>query len=317
MRNYLITGAAGFIGSHLTEALIKRGDSVTGIDNFDPFYPKANKLKNIESSLDHPNFTFIETDIRDTDSLKMLFEQNRFDAVIHLAAKAGVRNSLKAPQSYYDVNVMGTLNLLEAMRNSKHTKLIFASSSSVYGNNTKVPFSETDPVDFPISPYAASKKSAELLCYSYHHLYNFDIYALRFFSVYGPRQRPDMGIHKFFDAFLNGNPITMYGDGNSKRDYTFIDDIIHGTIQAIDSCKGYEIINLGESKTTLLKVIIDEIRTITGKNTEVNSLPMQPGDVIQTNADISKARKLLNYDPKVDIQSGLKRHFEYLVDRNK
>ncbi len=316
MKNYLITGVAGFIGSHLLEALLIRGDSVIGVDNFDSFYSKTTKQKNIESALTHSNFAFIESDIRDSDSLKAVFDKNRFDAVIHLAARAGVRNSLKAPQSYYEVNVMGTLNLLEAMRSSNHAKLIFASSSSVYGNNVKIPFSETDPVDFPVSPYAASKKSAELLCYSYHHLYNFDIYALRFFSVYGPRQRPDMGIHKFFDAFLNGTPITMYGDGTSRRDYTFIEDIINGTIKAIDSCKGYEVINLGESKTTLLKVLLDEIKTITGKKAEIHSLPMQPGDVIQTNADISKAEKLLGYSPKVDIQTGLKRHFEYLIAQN-
>lgn len=180
MKNYLITGVAGFIGSHLLEALIKRGDSVFGIDNFDSFYSKATKQKNIESALTYSNFTFLECDIRDSDSLKAILKENRFDAVIHLAAKAGVRNSLKDPKSYFDVNVMGTMSLLEEMRNSNHTKLIFASSSSVYGNNTKVPFSEADSVDCPISPYAASKKSAELLCYSYHHLYNFDIYALRF-----------------------------------------------------------------------------------------------------------------------------------------
>jgi len=309
---YLVTGVAGFIGSHLSEALLKLNHSVVGLDNFDLFYSRTIKARNLETSLNHKNFQFLEQDICDAEALETTLRENQFDAIIHLAAKAGVRNSIKKPSEYFEVNVNGTLNLLEAMRKTEHKKLIFASSSSVYGNNKKVPFSEIDSVDSPISPYAASKKSAEQICFTYHHLYNFDIFALRFFSVYGPRQRPDMGISKFFDAFINKKPITMFGDGISRRDYTYIDDIIDGTLKAIDRCSGFEIINLGESKTISLKNLIDEIRSLTKKETEILSLSMQPGDVFQTNADISKAENLLDYSPKFGIKEGLIQQLNYL-----
>lgn len=309
---YLVTGVAGFIGSHLSEALLKLNHSVVGLDNFDLFYSRTIKARNLDTSLNHKNFQFLEQDICDSEALETTLRENQFDAIIHLAAKAGVRNSIKKPSEYFEVNVNGTLNLLEAMRKTEHKKLIFASSSSVYGNNKKVPFAEIDSVDSPISPYAASKKAAEQICFTYHHLYNFDIFALRFFSVYGPRQRPDMGISKFFDAFINKKPITMFGDGISRRDYTYIDDIIDGTLKAIDRCSGFEIINLGESKTISLKNLIDEIRSLTKKETEILSLSMQPGDVFQTNADISKAENLLDYSPKFGIKEGLIQQLNYL-----
>ncbi|MEQ9309392.1 MAG: GDP-mannose 4,6-dehydratase [Balneolaceae bacterium] len=310
---FLITGAAGFIGSHLTEALLNLNHKVIGLDNFDPFYAKDVKVQNLKHALNNPNFQLLEIDLSNLSSLNSVLNSHEFDAIIHLAAKAGVRNSILKPDEYLNVNVNGTLNLLEAMRKTGHKKLVFASSSSVYGNNKKVPFSETDPVDYPISPYAASKKAAEQLCYTYHHLYDFDIYTLRFFSVYGPRQRPDMGIHKFFNSFLHKKPITMFGDGESRRDYTYISDIIDGTLKAIEHCSGFEIINLGESKTTSLKSLVSQIKNISKGETEVISLPMQPGDVLQTNADILKAEKLLGYSPKVSIQEGLQRQFEYLM----
>ncbi len=310
--NYLITGAAGFIGSHLTEALLSNNHTVTGFDNFDDYYDRSIKETNLLTAIKSPGFTLIEGDLRKPKDVTSLFEGVQFDAVIHLAAKAGVRPSIEAPKDYFEVNVNGTLNLLEAMRTSGHRNMIFASSSSVYGNNEKVPFAEDDPVDNPISPYAASKKAGELLCKTYHHLYDFNIFALRFFSVYGPRQRPDMGIHKFIHSFLNGNPITMFGDGSSKRDYTYIDDIIEGTLKAIERCLGFEIINLGESKTVSLKSLIEQVRSVTRKEIEIRKLPMQPGDVFVTNADIDKAKRILGYAPKVDIEEGLKAHFEYL-----
>lgn len=310
--NYLITGAAGFIGSHLTETLLDKNHTVTGFDNFDDYYHRSEKEKNLSKALESSRFTLVEGDLRNSEDVEKLFDGTRFDSVIHLAAKAGVRPSIEAPKDYFEVNVNGTLNLLEAMRTTNHKNMVFASSSSVYGNNEKVPFAEEDPVDNPISPYAASKKAGELLCRTYHHLYDFNIFALRFFSVYGPRQRPDMGIHKFLHSFINGNAITMFGDGSSKRDYTYIDDIIDGTLQAIEQCSGFEIINLGESKTVSLISLIEEIQSVTNEEVEIKKLPMQPGDVFVTNADIDKAKRLLGYNPTVDIKKGLKAHFDYL-----
>ncbi|GAB5410195.1 MAG: hypothetical protein BalsKO_25600 [Balneolaceae bacterium] len=210
----------------LAHTLLRLNHSVIGIDNFDPFYPKSIKSKNIEYAVSQPDFELFEFDIRNTSDIESILKNHKFYVIIHLAAKFGVRNSLANPEEYFNVNVNGILNLLEAMRKTNHKKLVFASSSSVYGNNEKVPFSETDPVDFPISPYSASKKAAEQLCYTYHHLYKIDVFALRFFSVYGPRQRSDMGIYKFLDSFNSKKPIKMFGDGESRRDYTFISDIV-------------------------------------------------------------------------------------------
>ena len=303
----LITGAAGFIGSNLADSLLKSGDTILGIDNFDSYYERTIKEKNIKGALLQSEFDFKEGDIRDAEFLSKCFASFRPDLIVHLAAKAGVRPSIVSPKEYYDVNVMGTLNLLEVMRKHNVKKMIFASSSSVYGNNSKVPFSESDVVDNPISPYAASKKAGELLCHSYYHLYNFDIFCLRFFTVYGPRQRPDLAIHKFTKAILREEAISLFGDGSSKRDYTYIDDIIQGINGAIKNLRGFNVFNLGESGTISLTGLVSLIEKYTKKKAKLSFLPMQDGDVLQTYADISKAKSMLGYNPQVNIEAGIEK----------
>lgn len=312
IKNYLVTGGAGFIGSHLVDSLLSEGNNVITIDNFDEFYGKEIKLKNVSSALTFDTFQLIEGDIRNKDLLDDLFSNNHIDVVIHLAAKAGVRPSIENTVEYYDVNINGTLNILEAMKKFDVKNLIFASSSSVYGNNEKVPFSENDIVDYPISPYAATKKSGELLCHTYHHLYDFKINCLRFFTVYGPRQRPDLAIHKFSKMILNNETIPMFGDGTTKRDYTYIDDIIQGIKHAVKNLNGYEVFNLGESRTIMLKELIALIEKEVGKKANIEKLPLQPGDVEQTYADISKAKEMLGYDPQYEIEEGIKNFIEWL-----
>ncbi|MHC4527784.1 MAG: NAD-dependent epimerase/dehydratase family protein, partial [Planctomycetota bacterium] len=243
----LVTGAAGFIGSHLTERLLADGWSVVGLDNFDDFYDPQIKRGNIRAALENKAFTLIEADIRDGAVMDEALGQG-IDVVVHLAAKAGVRPSIEQPVLYTDVNVKGTMVVLESAREHGTNKMVFGSSSSVYGNNEKVPFSEDDNVDFPISPYAATKKACELICHTYHHLYGIDITCLRFFTVYGPRQRPDLAIHKFARLIEQGKPIPVYGDGSMMRDFTYIDDIINGTLAAMEKCAGFNIYNLGESR---------------------------------------------------------------------
>lgn len=308
----LITGAAGFIGSHLADRLLKDGWRVMGIDNFDLFYERAIKEKNIMDSLENPAYQLLEGDIRDPDFVSHCFDEFKPGIIVHLAAKAGVRPSLIDPKACFDVNLTGTLNLLEMMKKKKIGKMIFASSSSVYGNNEKVPFCETDNVDFPISPYAASKKAGELLCHTYHHLYNLDIFCLRFFTVYGPRQRPDLAINKFTKSILKGQEIQLYGDGSTSRDYTHISDIIDGIILAIQKIKGFDIFNLGESKTVTLMNLVKTLEKFAGKQAYLRFLPLQEGDVIQTFADIGKARDKLEYNPKVDIETGLKDYIKWV-----
>lgn len=312
IKNYLVTGGAGFIGSHLVDSLLSEGNNVITIDNFDEFYSKEVKLKNIASALTFDTFQLIEADIRDKDVLDELFSNNHIDVVIHLAAKAGVRPSIENTVEYYDVNINGTLNILEAMKKFDVKNLIFASSSSVYGNNKKVPFAESDMVDYPISPYAATKKSGELLCHTYHYLYDFKINCLRFFTVYGPRQRPDLAIHKFSRMILNEETIPMFGDGTTKRDYTYIDDIIQGIKQAIENLNGFEVFNLGESRTIMLKELIALIEKEIGKKASIEKLPLQPGDVEQTYADITKAKEMLGYNPQYQIEEGIKNFIEWL-----
>jgi UDP-glucuronate 4-epimerase len=304
-KNILITGGAGFIGSNLAENLLDKGNSVICLDNFDPYYSVSIKKKNIEISQKSTQYVFIEADILNIDSLRDCFRNNQIDIIIHLAAKAGVRPSLADPGGYYNVNVAGTLNILEVMKEFGVRKLIFASSSSVYGNNEKTPFSEADNVDFPISPYAATKKAGELLCHTYHHLYGFDIFCLRFFTVYGPRQRPDLAIYKFTKALLKHDSIDFYGDGSSRRDYTHISDILKGITGAIANVSGFDIFNLGESNTISLLDLINYLEEYTGEKAIINMLPMQAGDVNCTYADITKARNLLGYKPEVDIREGL------------
>jgi UDP-glucuronate 4-epimerase len=305
--NIFITGAAGFIGSHLSEKLLSEGHSVTGIDNFDPFYPAEIKRKNLAQSLCSDKFKFYEGDIRHINGV--VDKKYHPDLVIHLAAKAGVRPSIENPESYISTNINGTFSVLEWMRSNGCKKMVFASSSSVYGNN-KIPFTESDSVDGPISPYAFTKKSCELLNHTYHHLHAFDIINLRFFTVYGPRQRPDLAIHKFFKLIKSDKAIDIYGDGSTGRDYTYIDDIISGIVSSVKRVKEnnslFETINLGNSKPVLLNELVDTIERMCGKNAERNYKPMQEGDVDRTFADISQAREKLGYNPSTTLENGLK-----------
>ncbi|MEI6137656.1 MAG: GDP-mannose 4,6-dehydratase [Mariniphaga sp.] len=314
--NILITGGAGFIGSNLTDALLKQKHNVVCLDNFDNFYDPAIKRLNIRQALNSPNYFLVEGDIRDSAVLGKIFREHQIDIVVHLAAKAGVRPSLMNPGLYYDVNLLGTLSVLEAMKKHNGYKMIMASSSSVYGNNDKVPFSENDSVDHPVSPYAASKKAAELLCYTYSHLYGFDIFCMRFFTVYGPRQRPEMAIHQFVRKILKGETIQLYGDGFSQRDYTYVSDIVQGLVNVLDRLKGYEIINLGESQPIALRDLIKSIESIVDRKAVIEWNPGQPGDTEITFADISKAQRLLNYKPEFLLKDGLKNFVEWFMDNN-
>jgi UDP-glucuronate 4-epimerase len=303
----LVTGGAGFIGSHLVERLLQGGQGVICLDNFDYFYDRRIKQTNLQKALNEPNFTLVEGDIRDMECLKKLFSENRIKKVVHLAARAGVRASIANPQLYEEVNIKGTLNLLEVCKEFPVEQFIFGSSSSVYGINSKVPFSEDDKIEMPISPYAASKRAGELFCYTYHHLYGIPITCLRFFTCYGERQRKDMAIHKFTWLIDEGKELTMFGDGSSKRDYTYISDIIDGIMATFLKPFEFEIINLGDSQTVELRHLIDLIEQALGKKANINQLPLQPGDVSITFADISKARALLGYIPKVDIETGIRK----------
>ena len=312
--NTIVTGGAGFIGSHVVERLLDAGSAVVCYDNFDDYYDPNIKRQNIKNASGRKNFHLVEGDIRNTELLRKTFAQFAIDTVIHLAARAGVRPSLLRPDLYYDVNVMGTLSLLETMRKCNVHRMLFASSSSVYGNQSKVPFSENDSVDQPISPYAASKKAGELLCHTYHHLYGFDIFCLRFFTVYGPRQRPEMAIHQFVKQMFNGETIILYGDGSSERDYTYIDDILDGIIGSLSALKGYEIINLGESRTITLKKLISVIENVTGKTARIRWESMQPGDVQTTYADITKAARIIGYRPHFPVESGIMKFVDWYRD---
>ncbi|MDP4222310.1 MAG: GDP-mannose 4,6-dehydratase [Bacteroidota bacterium] len=315
-KRILITGVAGFIGSSLADNLIRNNCIVFGIDNFDPFYERSVKEKNIADVSKQPGFSFQEGDIRDSHFIERCILEFRPDVIVHLAAKAGVRPSIKDPATYYDVNVAGTLTILEVMKKNSIKKMIFASSSSVYGNNEKVPFSEKDNVDYPISPYAATKKAGELLCHTFHHLYEMDIFCLRFFTVYGPRQRPDLAIYKFTRAIMKEEPLTLYGDGTSSRDYTYIDDIVHGIKLAISRVRGFEVINLGDSEPVSLGELVRLLEKITCRKAVRHYLPAQEGDVFRTYADIRKAGKMLNYKPATNIESGIARFVEWFRENN-
>jgi len=300
----LITGAAGFIGSHLSERLLGKGVTVVGVDNFDNFYDPQVKRDNIAVSMENERFRLIEADIRDSDAMDKAVGDG-IDAIVHLAACAGVRPSIAQPVLYADVNINGTMVLLEAAKEYDVRKFVFASSSSVYGNNEKVPFSEADNVDFPISPYAATKKACELICHTYHHLYDIAMTCLRFFTVYGPRQRPDLAIHKFARLIEAGKPIPVYGDGSMMRDFTYIDDIIDGVTASIEKCRGYNIYNLGESRPISVNELIAELEKALGKKAIKEYQPPQPGDVERTYADVARAVAKLGYDPKTAIEDGL------------
>ena len=309
MAKALVTGAAGFIGSHLCERLLNGGWQVVGLDNFDTFYAPDVKRRNIAGCLANKSFKLVEGDIRDSRIVNDAC--GNLDIIVHLAARAGVRPSIEDPLLYQDVNVNGTCVMLEAARKHKISKFIFASSSSVYGNNPKVPFSETDNVDNPISPYAASKKAGELLCYSFHHLYGMDMTCLRFFTVYGARQRPDLAIHKFTRLIDSGKPIQMFGDGSMMRDHTYIDDILSGVLAAMERCKGYRIYNLGESEPVSLRDLIAAIEQAVGKKAVIERMPLQPGDVDRTFADITRAKAELGYAPHTSIKEGLARFVQW------
>lgn len=312
--NYLITGGAGFIGSHLIERLLAENHQVCCLDNFSDYYDPAIKWKNLAVAASHPNFHLVQGDILDEVLQKKIFQQRYFDGIVHLAARAGVRPSVLQPQLYQEVNIRGTLNLLEMAKQYQIKKFIFASSSSVYGNNKKVPFSESDPVDNPISPYAASKKAAELLSYTYSALYQIGISCLRFFTVYGPRQRPDMAIHKFTKLIIEGREIPIYGDGRIKRDFTYISDIIDGLTKSIERCAGYQIYNLGDSRIIQLLDLVALLEKHLGRQAKIKWLPPQPGDVAVTYADITRARNELDYQPRVDIDEGIRSFINWFKD---
>lgn len=309
----LITGGAGFIGSHLCERLIKQNHQIVCLDNFNDYYDPRIKRKNIELLLKDKSFSLIEAELCDFQQLKSIFSQQSFDCIYHLAARAGVRPSIQQPLLYQEVNVSGTTNLLELSKQYEIPRFVFASSSSVYGNNKKVPFSETDNVDYPVSPYASTKKAGELIAYTYHHLYQISVSCIRFFTVYGPRQRPDMAIHKFTRLIDKGETIPVFGDGSSKRDYTYYSDIIDGLISAMENCSGYEIYNLGDSKTIGLLEMVKTIEKHLGKKARLDYQPFQPGDVDITYADISKASKKLGYSPKVFFDEGIKSFVDWYV----
>lgn len=336
---YLVTGGSGFIGSHLVEKLLKEGHSVINVDNFDDFYDYKVKIENTLESLGKNiefnfsdkendiqelvslsksnNYTLHYQDIRDKDGLKKIFSEHKVDLIIHLAALAGVRPSIERPLEYEEVNVRGTMNLWELCNQFDIKKIVCASSSSVYGNNEKTPFSETDNVDQPISPYAATKKCGEILGHVYHNLYHIDMIQLRFFTVYGPRQRPDLAIHKFTKLISENKEIPFYGDGNTARDYTYIDDIIDGIVKSIDYLENntqvYEIINLGENEVIKLSEMLSTIEQNLDKIAIKKILPMQQGDVQKTNADITKARILLGYAPTTNFQNGTKKFVEWFL----
>ncbi len=338
---YLVTGGSGFIGSHLVEHLLNSGHSVINVDNFDDYYDYRVKIRNtLESTgLDAEftykdktpdiqkltaytlsnNYTLHYSDIRDKQALSEIFAAHRIDMVIHLAALAGVRPSIERPLEYEEVNVRGTMNLWELCREFNINKFINASSSSVYGNNTKVPFAETDNVDRPISPYAATKKCTEILGHVYHHLYSIDMIHLRFFTVYGPRQRPDLAIHKFAGIMQKQQQIPFYGNGTTCRDYTYIDDIIDGMLKSISYLQEnqcvYEIINLGESEVISLNEMLETLESAMKTKSARNMLEMQPGDVEKTNADISKARSLIGYTPHTNFQNGIEKFVEWFLSK--
>ena len=313
-RTILLTGAAGFIGSHTAVALASRGDHVIGLDNFNPYYDPARKRANvIEIASEAPggDFRLVEGDLRDKELVLRLFAEHRFDAVVHLAAMAGVRASAEDPVTYYDVNLGGTLTLLDAARTSGCERFVFASTSSAYGATTRIPFREDDPADRPLAPYPASKRAAELLGHAYHHLHGIRFTALRFFTVYGPRGRPDMLTYRLVDAIRSGVPLQLYEGGRMTRDWTFVGDTVAGIVAAIDAGLGYEIINLGRGEPGLVSDYLAAFERITGRKVPWVEAPKPEADVERTHADIGKARRLLGYEPRVSVDEGARRVVEW------
>ena len=312
-RTVCVTGGAGFIGSHVVDRLLAAGDAVVVLDDFDDFYDPDQKRRTLAPHAGRPGFALVEGDIRDRGTVDRISDAHRPDVVVHLAARAGVRPSLAAPALYSDVNVTGTVVLLEAARRAGVRRFVFGSSSSVYGVSPKVPFSEDDPLRHPASPYAASKIAGEAQVRVFAHLYGIEAIALRFFTVYGPRQRPDLAIRKFCERIRRGEPIELYGDGSSSRDYTYVDDIVDGVIASLDvPLDGFEVVNLGNSSPVRLSELVARIEAAVGRRAVIVRKPDQPGDVPRTYADIGRARRLLGYEPKVDLDTGLARFVEWL-----
>lgn len=312
----LVTGAAGFIGSHVVDRFLADGHAVVGVDCFDEFYDPSIKRANLRHAGEQSAFELVEGDIRDRELVRGLFESGRIGSMIHLAARAGVRPSLEQPELYADVNVRGTTILFEEAQRAGVHHVVYASSSSVYGGNEKVPFAEEDPVDHPVSPYAATKKANELLAHVFHHVYGMTMIGLRFFTVYGPRQRPEMAIHKFTRLIDEGKSIPMFGDGSSSRDYTYVDDIVDGVAAAWERGSGYRVYNLGGSQTTRLSELIEWIAAALGQPATIERLPMQPGDVPRTFADLERSGAELGYSPRVDVKEGLRRFVAWYRDRH-
>lgn len=316
MKNILVTGGAGFIGSHLCAALLKQGNRVVSIDNFNDYYDPSIKRENIErlKRLGNRALVSLEADIRSFDTVDRIFTEYMPGFVVHLAACAGVRPSIEKPLLYTETNVNGTVNILECSKRHGVAKLVFASSSSVYGNNKKVPFNEDDRVDSPISPYAATKKAGELLCHTYSVLYGMHIACLRFFTVYGPGQRPDLAIHKFSWLIDRSLPIPFYGNGETRRDYTYIDDIIDGVLKSMEwvsGGNGYDVFNLGESRTISLRDMVETLENALDRKARLDRLSSQPGDVEITYADIAKAKRVLGYSPNTEFEEGIRRFIEW------
>lgn len=308
-----LTGGAGFIGSHLSERLLKEGHEVLTLDNFDPYYDIQLKERHVAQLQEYAGFTLHRSDIRDGELMHRLIGEFTPDRIVHLAARAGVRPSIESPAVYSDVNVTGTTHIFEAAR-QQNIPVVFASSSSVYGDSATAPYREDEAADFPVSPYAATKRAGELLAHTYHHLYGLPIVCLRFFTVYGPRQRPDMAIHKFTKAILEGRTITLFGDGSTARDYTFVADIVDGLMASIECAPnlGLAILNLGGGRTITLRELVEKIEVVTGKTAQIQWESDQPGDVKLTSADISRAQEFLGYNPGTTIDEGLKATVEWL-----
>ncbi|PIS42492.1 MAG: epimerase [Candidatus Kerfeldbacteria bacterium CG08_land_8_20_14_0_20_40_16] len=316
MTTILVTGGAGFIGSHLCKKLIEQDKVVICLDNFNNYYSPLRKIENIKPFLKKGNFFLQVVDVTNKTALEEVFKKHKLDKVVHLAARAGVRPSIEQPLLYQEANVQGTVNLLELSKKYGIKNFIFGSSSSVYGENKKIPFSENDNVDYPISPYAASKKACELFCFTYSHLTNLNIVCLRFFTVYGPQGRPDMAPYLFTEQIQRGKELIRYGDGTTRRDYTYIDDIIQGILAALEKNFKFEIINLGNSQTVELNYFINVIEGLTGKKAKIKEMPEQSGDVPITYADISKAKKLLGYNPKTKIEEGMEKFIRWYKENH-
>jgi UDP-glucuronate 4-epimerase len=309
----LVTGIAGFIGSNTAKKLLERGDEVVGIDNFNDYYDPSLKERRISDFLGAYNLRVYRVDISDKKELGKIFEENKIDKICHLAAQAGVQYSIENPSTYIQSNIIGTNNLLELAKDNDIKDFVFASSSSVYGGNTKIPFSESDNVDSPISLYAATKKANELQAHVYHHLYGINCVGLRFFTVYGPWGRPDMALFKFTKSILDGEPINVFNNGKHKRDFSFVDDIVSGIVSALDNCKGYEIYNLGNNNPVDLEYFISVIEDKLNKKAIKNYLPLQVGDVPETYADIEKAKQKLGYQPKTSIEEGIEKFINWYL----